>query len=60
MLQGNPEGCTLQVNCPERRIWHAHAGTYLAETEGIELIATLHGYSLSPTHDILLLNCSQV
>lgn len=29
----DPQSCTLQVNCPERRIWHAHAGTYLAGTE---------------------------
>lgn len=27
------ESCVLRVHCPERRIWHAHAGTYLAETE---------------------------
>ena len=33
-MQPDPESCVLRVHCPERRIWHAHAGTYLAETEG--------------------------
>lgn len=35
IMQGNPEECILQVNCPEKRFWHAHAGTFLAETEGL-------------------------
>ncbi|KAL3152135.1 hypothetical protein ABBQ32_001233 [Trebouxia sp. C0010 RCD-2024] len=32
-LTGDPRSCTLKVHCPEKRIWHAHAGTFLAETE---------------------------
>lgn len=43
LLQGDPEGCILKVNCPEKRFWHCHAGTYLAETEGtLSVLACLH------------------
>lgn len=36
-MQGDTQACTLEVNCPEKRIWHAHAGTFLAETEGMDV-----------------------
>ena len=55
-MQGDAQSCTLEVNCPEKRIWHAHAGTFLAETEGMHEIA-LH--NLSPEPDIEM-TCSQI